>query len=218
MAEKIYGAFNGPYRFRSVSARIEAFFLDNLGKVVTRQQIIEAATDPISGVEPENWHQRLSELRTDKGYTILSQRDRVDLGTQEYLMPDATKREAASKRLKPTSATWTAVLARAGTACEWFEAGERCGLHDGDLDPVGGGTVRLTPDHKKPHSVNPATDPDDPAQWQALCGRHQVVKKNYWDNTTGKLNAYAVVQAARDKEKKEILQFLLDYFGVKVSK
>jgi hypothetical protein len=82
---------------------------------------------------------------------------------------------------------------RAGNACEWFEAGERCELHEGEIDPVGGGAVRLTPDHKQPHSINPATDPDDPDQWQALCGRHQVMKKNYWDNTTGKLNAYAVV-------------------------
>lgn len=218
MAAKVYGTFKGPYPQRSVSGRIEAFFLDNLGKVVTRQQIMEAAVDPQTEVEPENWHQRLSELRTDKGYTILSRRDRADLGNQEYMMPDATRREAASKRLKPTTATWAAVLARAGDACEWFEAGERCELHDGEIDPVGGGTVRLTPDHKRPHSVSPATDPDDPDQWQALCGRHQVMKKNYWDNTTGKLNAYAVVQAAGDTEKREILQFLLDYYGVQVTR
>lgn len=218
MASKVYGTYNGPYPQTSVSGRIEAFFLDNLGKVVTREQIMQAAADPKTGVEPENWHQRLSELRTDKGYTILSRRDRADLGNQEYLMPDATKREAASKRLRPTRTTWAAVLSRSGNSCEWFEAGEQCKLKNGDVDPVGGGTVRLTPDHKQPHSVNPAADPTDPDSWQALCGRHQVMKKNYWDNTTGKLNAYAVVQAARDKEKSEILQFLLDYFEVKVIK
>jgi hypothetical protein len=39
-----------------------------------------------------------------------------------------------------------------------------------------------------------------------------VVKKNYWDNTTGKLNVYAVVQAAKEQEKREVLAFLLDYF------
>ena len=38
------------------------------------------------------------------------------------------------------------------------------------------------------------------------------MKKNYWDNTTGKLNVYAVVQAAKEKEKREVLAFLLDYF------
>lgn len=72
--------------------------------------------------------------------------------------------------------------------------------------------MKLTPDHKRPHSIDPDSDPSDPDQWQALCGRHQVVKKNYWDNTTGKLNVYAVVQAAKEGEKLEVLRFLLDYF------
>ena len=61
----------GPYNQRSARARIEAFFLDNLGKVATGEQIAEVATDPRTGERRENWHQRLSELRTDWGYTIL---------------------------------------------------------------------------------------------------------------------------------------------------
>lgn len=69
-------AVRGPYLQRSIRARIEAFFLDNLGRVVTREQLIEVATDPTTGRVPENWHQRLSELRTDMGYTILSWRNR----------------------------------------------------------------------------------------------------------------------------------------------
>jgi hypothetical protein len=212
---KEYGTVGRRYEERSVSKRIEALFLDNLGKVLTRKQIIRVATNPTTGVEPENWHQRLSELRTDKGYTILSRRDRAGLGNQEYMMPDATRRETAAGRVRPTAVTWAAVLTRAGGRCEWYEAGESCELADGDADPVGGGTVKLTPDHKQPHSVNPTADPLDPTQWQALCGRHQVVKKNYWDSTTDKLHVYAVVQAASDKEKKEVLEFLLDYFGDK---
>jgi len=40
-----YGEVKGPYTQKSVRARIEAFFLDNIGKVLTREQIIEAATD-----------------------------------------------------------------------------------------------------------------------------------------------------------------------------
>ena len=78
----------GPYTQRSIRARLEAFFLDNLGKVATREQLIEVATDPVTGRQPENWHQRLSELRTDKGYTILSWRNRGDLKVSEYIMPN----------------------------------------------------------------------------------------------------------------------------------
>jgi hypothetical protein len=128
-------------------------------------------------------------------------------------MPSIEKRLGAAKRVKPTDATWLNVLKRADYKCEWSEAGERCGLAHGDKDPVGGGTVRLTPDHKRPHSVDPHSDPTDPGQWQALCGRHQVVKKNYWDSQTGKLNVYAIVQAAPRKEKEQVFEFLLGHFG-----
>src|ERR1700735_2313713 len=42
-----------------------------------------------------------------------------------------------------------------------YEAGEKCGLLNGGVDPMGGGTVQLTPDHKTPHSVDPTSDPND---------------------------------------------------------
>src|SRR4030067_817586 len=106
----------GKYRQKSVRARILAFFLDNLGRVALREQIQEAARDPKTGKIPENWHQRLSELRTDHGYTILSQRNRGDLKVMEYLMLNADKRPKARGRIQPTSATWRAVLLRAGGA------------------------------------------------------------------------------------------------------
>lgn len=83
-------------------------------------------------------------------------------------MPGGQKRLGAGKRVRPTDATWTAVLERAGYACEWNEAGMVCGLKDGENDPVGGGRVKLTPDHKNPHSLNPDADPNTQEQWQAL--------------------------------------------------
>lgn len=211
--EKEYGQVKGPYKQKSVKRRIEALFLDNIGKVLTRDQIIEAARDPETLKEPENWHQRLSELRTDDGYTILSWRNRGDLKVQEYLMPTAEKRPRAGRRIKPTKETWKKVLERAGHACEWEEGGQRCGLREGDSDPIGGGKVKLTPDHKMPHSANPNPDPTNPEHWQALCGRHQVMKRNYWDTLTGKLNVYAIVQSASREEKQKVFEFLLDYFG-----
>jgi hypothetical protein len=213
-----YGKVKHSYRQESVKKRIEALFLDNLGKILTREQILQAAIDPNTAKEPENWHQRLSELRTDDGYTILSWRNRGDLKVQEYLMLDARKRPKAGRRVKPSDRAWLAVLNRAGRACEWAEAGQRCGLRAGQADPVGGGFVRLTPDHKRPHSVDADADPENPNQWQALCGRHQVMKKNYWDNLTGKLNAYAVVQAASLSEKREVFAFLLGFFGYAMGK
>jgi len=97
--EKIYSSDNTTYDQKSVSARLEALFLNNVGLVVTREQIIAAARNPITGKEPENWHQRLSELRTDKGYTILSARDWKALKPEEYVLASVERREKAAKRV-----------------------------------------------------------------------------------------------------------------------
>jgi hypothetical protein len=210
--EKIYSTDTSHYDQKSVSARIEALFLANVGLVVTREQVLVAARNPITGIEPENWHQRLSELRTDRGYTILSNRDWSALKPSEYVLANIDKREIASKRVRPSAATWEAVVNRASNACEWREDGQSCGLVHGAIDPIGGGTVKLTPDHTTPHSINPNSDPDNPNQWQALCGRHQVMKKNFWDGQTGKMNVVAILQAASAKQKREALHFLTQYF------
>lgn len=203
----------GPYQQRSVRARIEAFFLDNLGKVATREQLIAVATDPNTGRAPENWHQRLSELRTDKGYTILSWRNRGNLKVSEYMMPNVEQRSTASARLRPTASTWSQVLTDADYQCTWVEGGIVCGLRQGDVDPIGGGTVRLTPDHKSPHSIHADADPSNHDRWQPFCGRHQVMKKNYWDDDSGWLNIIAILQAASEAQKREALAFLQTYFG-----
>jgi hypothetical protein len=211
--QKIYSADKSKYDQSSVSKRLEAFFVANVGLVVTREQIIAVARDPKTGKEPENWHQRLSELRTDKGYTILSRRDWNALSSEEYCLASVEVREKAAKRVKPTSQCWKAVLKRANHKCEWHEDGLPCGLAEGAIDPIGGGTVKLTPDHKTPHSVKPDTDTEDPEAWQALCGRHQVMKKNFWDSASGKVNVIAILQAAGLEQKREALSFLEQFFG-----
>lgn len=210
--EKIYSSDATTYDQKSVRARLEAMFLNNVGLVVTRAQILAAARNPQTGEEPENWHQRLSELRTDRGYTILSWRDWKALKPEEYVLASVERRDIAAKRVRPTSATWVKIVERANSACEWTEDGQHCGLKEGAIDPIGGGTVKLTPDHTTPHSVDPNSDPTDPTHWQALCGRHQVMKKNFWDGATGKVNVTAILQAASEAQKKEALSFLNQYF------
>ena len=208
-----YGTLNKVYNQSSIKKRLEAFFLDNVGKIVTREMIVKVSKNPKTGKEPENWHQRLSELRTDDGYTILSKRDRVFLSVEEYVLESVNKRESAGKRVLPTKETWKAILSNSGYCCEWQDGGTVCGLKNGDIDQIGGGTVKLTPDHKQPHSINPNADSTEPNQWQALCGRHQVIKKNFWDSSSGKINTIAILQALPHSQKIIALEFLLQYLG-----
>lgn len=202
----------GSYPQKSMRGRIEAFFLDNIGRIASREQIIEVATDPRTKKVPENWHQRVSELRTNDGYTILTQRNRGYLKVSEYLMPDSTKRPSAGGRVRPTVHAWSAVLERYEHRCAWNADGNPCGLKEGDVDPVGGGRVRLTPDHLTPHSLDSNADKSNADAWQPLCSRHQVMKKNYWDDATGWLNVKGIVQAASEKDKREVYKFLHKYF------
>src|SRR5882672_2496472 len=94
------------YKQKSVKERVRQLFLDNIGNIITREQIIAVATDPTTGKVPENWHQRLSELRTDDGYTIQSWRDSKSLKVSQYLMPHAEKRVGSGRRVKPTNECW----------------------------------------------------------------------------------------------------------------
>ena len=193
----------GNFATGSVRSRLRSAFTQNAGKILTRSQCAQVAGGA------ENWHQRLSELRTEEGYTILSNRDLPgQLKPGEYLMPNTNRRAAAAKRVRPDTATWSQVLERAKHACEWAEDGQVCKLSEGGIDPVGGGTVRLQADHRTPHSVDANTDPSSVDSWGALCGRHQVTKRNYWDDTTGKLNILAILQSASRADKELAYQFL----------
>jgi len=47
-AEKMYGEVKRSYNQKSIKKRIEALFLDNLGKILLSEQIIEVARDPVT--------------------------------------------------------------------------------------------------------------------------------------------------------------------------
>jgi hypothetical protein len=45
-SKKQYGELKGSYNQNSIKERIEALFLDNIGKIITREQIIQVSIDP----------------------------------------------------------------------------------------------------------------------------------------------------------------------------
>lgn len=168
----------------NVKGRIRQFLIENVGNVVTREQILEAARNPTTGKAPENWHQRLSELRVDEGYDIWSWRDRSSLKPGEYILDAATPSRPAKPRAMLNKTDREQLFSRDNWTCQWKD----CGLKKGDIDPVGGGAVVLTADHVSPHSLRDGSWTGTLADWQTLCARHQQEKKNFVDDRTGRKN------------------------------
>jgi 5-methylcytosine-specific restriction endonuclease McrA len=195
----------GKYNQKTIRERILALFQDNVGEVVTREQIVEASIDPITGNAPENWHQRLSELRTDHGYDILSWRDRNSLKPGEYVMENSNPVRPSKIRKNIPNQVKIKVKERANYTCDW----EGCGLKEGEIDKVSGATVKLQVDHIDPHSLDGS---DDIENYQALCGRHQVVKKNFFSGKENVPNVLELVRNSGVKEKEEAYKFLDGYF------
>jgi len=198
-----------PRKKSSVRSRIRDFFLEHVHEVVTREQIQEAARNPETGKVPENWHQRLSELRVDEGYDILSWRDRQHLKPGQYVLDSADPARVPKPRATLTSGERAALFERDGYTCQWPD----CKLQEGDVDPVGGGTVVLTADHRSPHSLPDGRWTGTLEDWQTLCARHQQEKKNFIDDRTGRKNVGELVRVAPEKVKREIYDFLRAYFG-----
>lgn len=193
----------------NVKGRIRQFLIDNVGQVVTRDQIQNAARDPGTGFVPENWHQRLSELRVDEGFDILSWRDRSNLKPGQYLLESATPVRPAKPRVTLSRYEREKLFEQDGWTCQW----EGCGLKKGDIDPVGGGTVVLTADHKSPHSLRNGTWTGTLDDWQTLCARHQQEKKNFIDDRTGRKNVRELVRSSPREIKEEVYLDLKAYFG-----
>lgn len=191
----------------SVRDRIRAFFIRNAGKVVTKEMIQQAAKNPETGIIPENWHQRLSELRVDEGFVILSWRDRSFLKPGQYLLESAKPTNPAKRRVVLTSKDREALFKRDNYTCMW----PGCGLKKDMIDSVGGGTVVLTADHLTPHSVAVQTT-TSLDEWQTLCARHQQEKKNLIDDRTGKKNLRELVRNASKELKAQIYTDLTEFF------
>jgi 5-methylcytosine-specific restriction endonuclease McrA len=118
---------------KSSQSRVLAFLLQNIGRVVTADEIREAA-------RASEWARRLRQLRNEEGWQILSHRDRSDLKPGEYLLLTTERLEASKRGM--TKGIAAAVFARDGMTCQM------CGNAAGDPDPFNPKRkVRLTVGH-----------------------------------------------------------------------
>ena len=145
--------------------RIRQFFLANIGRVVTSSQIRDASGDNVT-----EWARRVRELREDEHWPILTNNDRADLRSGQYLLKEKPPEKSALVFSRPISAKLRAeVLDRNGSTCQM------CGLSPGDVDPSNGRKVRLHIGHIKDKSLG---GKDELSNLRALCSTCNQGAKN----------------------------------------
>lgn len=203
--KKVYAQVD-PSRYVRGGAKVKmlACFRDHVGEVLTGKQL-----EAVAGIP--RWHQRLDEIR-DLGYEVLTRKDRAWLTTSEYLMLDPNPREITSRRVTPSADCWQTVLERDGHRCVFDLDGVACRLAAGERDPNTNRTVTLTADHRRPHALDAAADPDDPDAWQVLCERHQHVKRHYFDED-GRVQVLAAARDAARDMRRALLEQEIAFWG-----
>jgi 5-methylcytosine-specific restriction endonuclease McrA len=169
--------------------RIRQFFLANIGKVVTSNQIRDAI-----GTHVTEWARRVRELREDEHWQILTNNDRADLRPGQYLLKETPPAKPAVSFSRPISAKLRAeVLDRNGLTCQW------CGKGAGEIDPDTGRKVRLHIGHIKDKSLG---GKDELSNLRALCSTcNQGAKNITAEKPTGMWLLMQLRRAGQDEQK-----------------
>lgn len=177
-------------------AKVLQFFLSNVGRVLTSDEIREA-----SGNASE-WARRLRELRNEDGWQILSHRDRADLKPNEYIM-ETTKRAPAFAR-GISKETRAFVTARNGNTCQM------CGAAAGDPDPYQPNrTIRLTMGHIIDKSKGGS---DEPSNLRVLCSNCNEGLQNIAPPRPSTIDLLTYVRRATREDQKTALAWLLSKY------
>lgn len=135
-------------------AGIRAFLLENIGKIVTTEQVREASGNQVQ------YSRRMRELRDEEGWKISSKRDRVDLKPNEYVLEERPPEKTHYKFQRNMSSRLRAqVLERNGYTCQM------CGIGAGD-DLGNGRKATLQVGHIQDKS---AGGPDELTNLRTLC-------------------------------------------------
>ncbi len=132
---------------------LRSFLLSNVGKILTKNQLREAA------LNTSEWARRLRELRDEEGYRISSHNDRVDLKPGEYILETDHPIPAFKRGISKETRAF--VLERNGNTCV------KCGAVAGEPYPDNPNKkVRLQIGHRVPKSHGGT---DTPENLEAVC-------------------------------------------------
>lgn len=146
----------------SIKERFRYLFTHNLRRRFSRDQLQEVA-----GRDKPRWHQRISELRTDDGYTIKQARHE---NTSWYAMPHADCRDMTASRF-PLDKYRDGLIERDGDTCAL------CCVKDGEMSERTTTKVTLQPDHIIPHAHG---GKDSMSNLQLLCQPCNLFKKEHY--------------------------------------
>jgi 5-methylcytosine-specific restriction endonuclease McrA len=134
-------------------SKLRYFFLDHVGEILNAKELQEA-----SGGTSE-WARRIRELRNEEGYQILTQNDRSDLKSGQYILISETPKPSFARDISKKTRAF--VLDRNGFTCQM------CGAVAGEPHPYDPGRkTRLHIGHIIDKSMGGT---DDPSNLRALC-------------------------------------------------
>ncbi len=183
--------------------RILRFLLDNVGRIVGKDEIRRAAGNA------SEWARRLRELRDEYGYKILSHKDRRELKPGQYLLETDVRLPVLPRGVSKETRAF--VLERNGYTCQM------CGLAAGDLDPFHPGQkVRLTMGHIIDKSKGGS---DGPENLRAVCTNCNEGLQNTAPPKPDRIELLKQVRRARIDDQLYLLDWLeLKYAAIRPKK
>ena len=175
----------------SAKDRIRTFLEENVGKIVTTQEIHEV------GKTSEDTR-RIRELRDDEGMQIKTNNDRHDLKPGEYVLVSPERLPVTGKGISAQKRT--EILERNGYTCRL------CGAGAGDPDPFNPNRkLRLHVDHIVPKSQG-GTDEDD--NLRVLCSACNQGRGNIQAPSESALNLLARIRRTPRDVQAEVFKSL----------
>ncbi len=177
-------------------AKLRAFFLENIGRVLESKELREASGDA------SEWARRVRELRIEEGYSILTHNDRSDLKPGQYLLLNAKPQPAFERGISKETRAF--VLDRNGFTCQM------CGAVAGEPHPFDPARkTRLHIGHIVDKSMGGG---DDPSNLRALCSVCNEGAKNLTLDRPSREKLLIQVRRATGADQVELLRWLIRKF------
>ena len=181
---------------RSTKARLRAYFLANLGKVMDSDELRIVADNQ------SEWARRIRELRNEEGYQILTHNDRSELKPGQYLLESPKPLPAFARQISKETRAF--VLDRNGFTCQM------CGAVAGEDHPYD--ATRKTRLHLG-HIIDKSMGgTDDPVNLRAICSVCNEGASNATLTRPDLQKLLVQVRRATVQDQREVLRWLQKKF------